>query len=664
VSKDLQAVHVVSFDLYDTLLIRRALTSRTVYEDVWSALCDRGLELPDRATFIVMRTAADAASAHLDAPTLRQILDHLPEGLLSLATDIEAAEIDVELNQLSLVPGGRERLSHARETGCRIAFVSDMHIGAHHFDKKLRELGLSEEGDTLLVSSDHGVSKSRGGRLFECLLTSEGVPPGHVTHYGNNGWSDVKMARKAGVSGHLCPAANPNRFENLLIEASDRCRELEQVASHSRDIRLHFGAAGARPLRDIDLREESLAEIAASVVGPALVSFVLWVIRRCREESITTIRFLARDGELPCLIAGALPAHITEGLDLGMLEVSRRALTLPAASVIPLEDWLEAGLQAGSFLVQQYDRLPARDVIARVGLDLERHAHLLGPFGITDPEKPLGETGLVNWRRAIQDESVRGVIRQASLHRLSATTAYLRDNLKGMAGTRTAMVDIGWTGQQATMLSAMVRHLGGLDPLHLHVGRLSDLPSAVPVSIESWLFDERERSSPLENPVALFETFCVTTSGGVTGYEIERDGTVSVLRGHQGHEACVLAWGQPLLRDCVLKFARDAGAVMHGLEPDVLLEVCTELLREFWERPSRAEAAKWGEFPYEQDQAGLVVRKLANPYNLEQFKARFSDAYGGIDWKAGSVELSPSPLRQILKVRERYRRRGKGPVKE
>jgi hypothetical protein len=88
----------------------------------------------------------------------------------------------------------------------------------------------------------------------------------------------------------------------------------------------------------------------------------------------------------------------------------------------------------------------------------------------------------------------------------------------------------------------------------------------------------------------------------------------------------------------------------------MLRNVAEELLREFWEHPTRIEAQQWGAFPYEQDQAGEVVRQLVSPYNFAQLKARFKKSYNGLDWKAGSVELSPTPIRQLLKLRERLRR--------
>jgi len=637
--------------------MRRSLTAASVYEQVWAALVGSGCVLPECADFVAARERADAASKIIDAPSLTQILEYLDDELRPLAAEIERVEVALELEQLRVVPAGQAQLNRLRDDDYRIAFISDMHIGSIHLGPKLLELGLMQEGDLLMVSSDHGLSKSRNGRLFEHFLDANAINAQWVTHYGNSEWSDVKMARKHGLSACLCPPANPNRFEALLVDESSACRALEDVASVSRDTRLHCTSDARLVADEISKDDEALTGIASSVASPVMVAFVLWAIKRCRKESISTIRFLTRDGELPYLIAKALPAHVTEGLDMGMLEVSRRSLLLPAASVLPIDRWLAFGLEQGAFLVQQVELLPARQVIARVGLSFDDDAELLGGFGLKDADLPLGDDGLSLWKSALKSEEVRQLILQRSSSRLDSTNLYLKQNLPTMFEQRVGLIDIGWTGQQAAMLSALIRQVGGCDPLHLHVGRLRDKPLIVEADIEGWLFDERVERSPVENPVALFESFCVTTSGGVDGYEVDDDGIATAIRRSLDHKDNIVSWGQPLLRYCVLDFTVRAGGLMNQMDNAVLRRACEKLLLAFWESPLWYEAKKWGAFPYEQDQTGQTVRELSNPYNWAQLQSRWTDSYSGVDWKAGSIELSPSPIREIMKLREKYRRR-------
>ena len=649
---------VVSFDLYDTVIMRKSLTTTSLYGAVWVALSDSGnsLPLPDREIFIEARKRADKASKYIDAPSLTQILEHLDDDLRGLAKEIESAEIELELEQLRTIPGGAERVKQAREAGCRIAFISDMHIGAEHLGPKLGELGLMLDGDLLLVSSDCSLSKSRKGRLFKHFLKINDLSPKSLTHIGNDQWSDGTMATKHGIS--TCPylAGNLNRFETLVLgRAVENCN-LEKIASVARDVRLQSLQSNSSAVTKVSMDEEALVNVASSVVAPVMLAFVLWAIERCKQEGISTLRFLTRDGELPYLIAKQLPESIIDGLDLDMLEVSRRSILLPAASVIPLDRWLEVGLEPGAFLAQHFDRLPARQLIARVGMSFDKHADLLKQFDIVDWDEPLGKVGLDCWKRALLSVAVKQEIEAESHRRLEDVQSYLRQNLFDMSNRRSALIDIGWTGQQAAMLSALIQQSGGQDPLHLHVGRLRDRPLIAPADVEGWLFDERVKRSPVENPVALFESFCVTLEGGIDGYQSDDSGNVKVVKRSQPHKANIVSWGQPVLRKCVLNFAAQAGIFMNEIDPELLRVASEELLCEFWDNPTWQEANKWGAFPYEQDQTGQTIRKLANPYNLAQLRTRLSGTYSGIDWKAGSIELSPVPMRQLLKLREKFRK--------
>ncbi len=637
--------------------MRRSLTTTSVYEQLWSSLRDKGLAVPDCATFVQARERADADSKNVDAPSLAKILEFLGDDLRPFAQQIETAEVELEMAQLCTIPAGEAHLKQCRRDGFRIAFISDMHIGSAHLGQKLSDLGLLQEDDLLMVSSDHGMSKSKRGRLFQQFLLINEVQAGSVTHFGNSKWSDVTMARKHGLSAHLCPTANPNRFETLLIDSSGDSRVLETMASVSRDTRLYCQTAMNLVEGELSTEHEAQKGIASSVASPVMVAFVLWAIKRCREESISTLRFLTRDGELPYLIAKALPADITQGLDMGMLEVSRRSLVLPAASVVPIDRWLEFGLEPGSFLAQQIELLPASEVVGRVGLSFDQDAELLSQFGLTDPHTPMSKHAANSWKKALQSDVIKQEVVRHSLARLKSTNAYLRQNLPGMSDQRVGLIDIGWTGQQAAMLSALIREEGGCDPLHLHVGRLRDKPLIVEADVEGWLFDERVKLSPVENPVALFESFCVTTAGGVDGYQIDDDGLATAVRRAQPHKENIEAWGQPLVRHCVLAYAANAGAEMNQMSAAALRDICEQLLVAFWASPTRIEAEKWGAFPYEQDQRGQTIRQLSNPYNWAQLKSRLRNNYTGVDWKAGSIELSPIPVRDIMRLREKYRKR-------
>lgn len=649
---------VSSFDIYDTLVVRRTLTERSLYAAVWQQLKADGHTLPTCSRFVELREQASESASGIDAPSLHTLLQHLDAELLPIADQIERAEIALELEQLACVPGALERVRSARESGHTIAFVSDMHISAKHLRPRLEELGLCRDGDLFLVSSDEGVSKSRGGALFETLISLSGCEAAAITHHGNSHWSDDRQARIKGLSTVYCPAANINRYETRILETPDHTgnRVTEALARACRDTRLAMSEHVLEPALAGE-RERALLDVAASVVGPVMLAFTTWVINRCREQSIQRVCFLTRDGELPLEIARALPSELTAGIELQLLEVSRRSLMLPAASLVSLDDWLNTGMKPSGYLSQHADKLPASSIVGRTGLTFDKHASLLARFGLTSGDAPLGEAGLAQWRNALASPDVRHCIIEESERKLASTTAYFKQHLPELEGKRIALVDIGWTGQQAGLLSTLIRHLGGEHPLHLHLGRLRNHTLIAEAHVVPWLIDEHHAPSPLENPVALFETFCASTEGGVMGYAFDESGHAVAERRQSEHRTRLEHWGHAKMRTAALQLAAQAGPLMSAFDDDGLRHLSIQLLDDFWNRPTHSEARTWGDFPYERDQTGEYIQRLANPYNWQQLQARLNGRYTGLDWKAGSIALSPALLRWALALRERWRGR-------
>ena len=75
------------------------------------------------------------------------------------------------------------------------------------------------------------------------------------------------------------------------------------------------------------------------------------------------------------------------------------------------------------------------------------------------------------------------------------------------------------------------------------------------------------------------------------------------------------------------------------------------VVRAFLDHPTAAEARAWGAFPCE-DEAGATEQMLAAPYHWSYLLARArsdTSARAFRYWKQGSVEITPWPMRWIVK---------------
>jgi hypothetical protein len=402
-----------------------------------------------------------------------------------------------------------------------------------------------------------------------------------------------------------------------------------------------------------DLAEQSaIRSVAVGVAGPVLVSFVLWVLARAREAGIERLYFLSRDGEVMLDIANSLPRELTAGLEMRRLEVSRSAVSVPAASLIGVDRWIDAGTRPGGFLVHQRERVSASTLIGRAGLDIEIDVVSLG-LEAPDSGKPFSDAGFGHWLEYLASAEAQAKILRESQARLKPVVDYFTQERLG-APQRCALVDVGWTGQQAAMLSAIIEHVGGSAPVHLHVGRLRDAPTMVAIDLRTWLFDDRTGRRTLENPVALFETFCATELGGVSGYET-RAGQVVALRRPSPHGAALKRWGLSEMRAGIIDFASsfrlDADSADSADPACDLQPVALKLLEEFWHSPTSSEAQAWGSFPYERDEQGKVIQTLAVRYDRRWLKRRLDGSFHGIDWPAGSIAISSPLVRSVFALR-------------
>ena len=179
----------------------------------------------------------------------------------------------------------------------------------------------------LVASCEAGATKSRGD-LFERTWPEGSFEAGEVWHVGNDLWSDVTMADRAGLLGLPITDAEPTRYERAMALGRPGGAG-PAVAAAARTARLH---AAARSGRDEAAAATELQVLGAQVGGQAFGAFLLWLAERCREDDIGHLAFLSRDGELLLAMARAMPPDHWATTTLGYLHCSRRSWLLSGAA--------------------------------------------------------------------------------------------------------------------------------------------------------------------------------------------------------------------------------------------------------------------------------------------------------------------------------------------
>lgn len=620
----------VSIDIFDTVLTRRVLGA----EDVWwiagaalGAQDGHGGDTPSRYVAARARAAAELPRAPLE-----RLAEH--PALVAFGPDLVRVESEVETALFRPVPGAVEGVARLRSRGVPLVFVTDMHLHRPELWTALRTHGLATDDDELVISSEVGKAKSTG-ELFEVMRPHER----RVVHIGNDLWSDVAMAESAGVRGVAISSAEPTRSESAMGRRPGSAgTAVAAAARHGRLLQ-----------RTPDALDAAVVETGA-LGAQCFTAFLLWVRDQCAGEGIVDVGFLARDGELPLRMAERMPADHWVGFDLRYVELaSRRAWSVAAAASLGIEAWMAVGdADERAFIHTSRHRVPFRSLLERIALttdDVRDHPELAA----LDPQRPLPKSHVDAWRAMLADPAVRATI----LKRAQDARELLVEYLEGLdlSDRRLALVDVGWRGQLAWMMSAVLRDITGAEPLHLHFGG-ANVADGVhgDVDIRRFAVDDAVEPLPFPDMVSCVETFTASGSSRAIGLARTDTGAVELTYAPGNPEVANAA------RDRMWRTAMDVAASLPSrfelqawrLDHHTLAAEVREILTDFWTYPEPAHAVAAAQLGFEVDDAGTVVAPVATRYRLRELLGQRYVAPR--EWRQGSLRLTPPWTRAIVKV--------------
>lgn len=627
----------ISVDVFDTVLSRRVVGDRSIFWITGTALAAEGSWAGSAADFVDARRKAARARPN---GTLEEIYAEHPLASRCRPGTGPRAEAAAE-RQLGIpVEGSQLALRRLRDAGHDLVFVSDMHLSRPQLLACLVGVGIEVGADDLVISSEIGASKWDGS-LFPLLKNGE---PAIDWHIGNDLWSDVAMAERAGVRAMPLKVAEPTELEMLMEGPAGSVGAA--IAGAARMGRWSAGqpdAVGA-----------ALRETGADVAGQCLIAFLLWIRDECRSSGISQVVFLARDGELPFRLALAMPADHWDGLELQYLQGSRRLWSVAAAAVIGVREWLRAGTaDDSSFVRQDQHAIPWGSLLARITLtpeDLIDHPTLAAlPL-----EQPLPPSHDRAWRSLLADQQIHERISSRASEQYENLRQYLLDG--GISAGTMAVVDVGWRGQLAWHISTVLRAVTGDAPVHLHFGGVNVAPEASQIDIRRFAFDDSVTPPPFPDVVSCVETFTASGHARAHGLERDADGRVRLVLDHATPEMDTVQ--RRLLWEGALRVARSmpsrARLERWGLVDDELAARVRLVLSTFWLTPSSTHALAAAHLAAEVDDTNEGIHTIASPYRLRE------RADASRTWRQGSLRLTrPSvryPLGLLLALRSAARR--------
>ena len=231
----IERADIVSFDVFDTLLMRTTLTPDDVFELVERRACERGLPASGYAQ------ARSAAQRSADSGTAAQIYDTVQQtlGCTDAQRDkLYALEIEAEFDSIVARAPICELLRSALEAGKRVFLASDMYHSAETIAAFLERFHI-EGYERLVVSSETGLLKRQG--LFDAYA-EPGVQPERIVHIGDGIRNDILPVQAAGMRAILIPspleqalAQGLNRAMSQDMTLNERCELARRITTEYSD---------------------------------------------------------------------------------------------------------------------------------------------------------------------------------------------------------------------------------------------------------------------------------------------------------------------------------------------------------------------------------------------------------------------------------------------
>lgn len=637
----IERVDVVSFDVFDTSILRALARPEDLFALMEPAV-HRLLGTPPAGFAAARRAAEQQARDHawqkerVREVTLGEIYDALAKSVALDPEQVQALvemEITAELDICRRNPFIHGIYRWCLDRGKRIAFISDTYLPEKVIEELLHRSGY-ERYELLLASSTSKKTKSTGALHAEArerIASKRGW-----LHIGDNLRSDIKMARRHGMSTWYY-----RRCMDAYMDARHVARAWQSAEPPSPATSVAQGLVANRVAqsgrRAVAEDKGFWEEFGYATVGPLFVGFTEWLIDEARRRRLDALYFLAREGRIMQLVydklAGAADTAVRE---THYLYGSRRALNI--AAIHKLDDDHIAFLSSGISM------LTAAQFVERAGIDWRAHPDAFKAAGFDSPHQDVRTGADYACLRRLFAELEGPICANAQQER-DVLLDYLRAS--GLtAGRKVGLVDVGWHGTMQRSLTNMLRDAGDCpDIVGLYLGTHAFAPKLGLIDEsyphDGYLFRGGEPDSYRRlvwEGVEVVELLFAATEGTIVRVERERDGEFRPVRAATDCEPYRVD-SVRRMQSGAMEFVDDYLALKSRF-PELKLtrDAAVAELKRLLRHPSAAEARHIGDIPHGEGFGSVYARRLlAIPHSLrllarpKDFRSLLRNDY----WHAG-----------------------------
>lgn len=262
----------ISFDIFDTLLVRNIVKNETIFDIVGKRAFDYGI-IKDNLFFNERKIAQDIASKKANNAefSLQDIYNNINCYSEEQKEKLMELEVLVEKTMIQINKELFEVYLWCKKNNKYIIATSDMYLDSSVINEILQENNIYV--DKLYVSSEIGKNK-RTGTIFNYILKDLKLCKNELIHIGDNFKSDYIMPQFNGVRSFYY-----KKEKSLYGDLQIQEEVMYRVIQNNKENDPYFN-------------------IGMKILGPLLLGFCEWLNNKKKEDKIDQFIFLSRDGKI------------------------------------------------------------------------------------------------------------------------------------------------------------------------------------------------------------------------------------------------------------------------------------------------------------------------------------------------------------------------------
>lgn len=448
IKKKIDKAEVVSFDIFDTLLVR----DLDVPNDIFDLMHDKAANLIGTPITSFREERFNARKLVVNSPGEEITIDQRYQALCNklnikknIANKLTALELEYEFLFCRKRDAGFELYQYAKKRGKKVIITSDIFFKKDFIEKLLIKNGYAE-WDRLYLSSEVGLLKHTGN-LFPFILKELQVAASNMLHIGDNAHADIKMANAHGIGTAFLP-----RTIDCLKKKSSI---LEQINTGDKKLNsIVKGIVGNKfcdnpfSFQNDTLFSGNPYYLGYGLLGQMFFGFAQWIYKNSVSDNIKKIYFLSRDGDIIKKVYDIVAKMYPDAPESHYLLASRRSVNVASIRTV---DEIKALFDV-NFSPATLKNL----FLNRMGFDLSGFDKIIITSGFTNIEQ------VVNYRSPADRSKINALIdllaKDILLHTQSERDELMKyySNEGIVSNERSAIVDIGHNGTMQKSLSALL----------------------------------------------------------------------------------------------------------------------------------------------------------------------------------------------------------------